>query len=230
MSYPQYLESEKKYLKEIFRILDEKDGIEDGKINCKFLLKWLNKQDLQSTIEFESELALNQRNIAAIIKSADFNHDGYIDKKEFMDLVLKKINTLSRRQQNMYRKYFQVLAYAEEFHFCPPPLFIIAITIFQIIFFTMHFAYYGEKTMSTCSYFTFSGRLRSQCWRFISYMFVHGGYEHMFVNMFLQIFFCLPLEMSHGSKRVGFLYLAGVFSASLTYSLAKPGNDLLGRY
>ena len=107
MSQLQSLEEEKKYLEEIFKILDEKDGIKDGKIDCKFLLKWLDAQSLNSTIEFESELALNKKNIALIIQSADSNKDGFIDKQEFMDLVLNKIATLSKQQQNLYRNYFQ---------------------------------------------------------------------------------------------------------------------------
>ena len=107
MSQLQSLEEEKKYLEEIFKILDEKDGIKDGKIDCNFLLKWLDAQSLNSTIEFESELALNKKNIALIIQSADSNKDGFIDKQEFMDLVLNKIATLSKQQQNMYRNYFQ---------------------------------------------------------------------------------------------------------------------------
>ena len=82
----QSLEEEKNYLEEIFKILDEKDGIKDGKIDCKFLLKWLDAQSLNSTIELESELALNKKNIASIIQSADSNKDGYIDKQEFMEL------------------------------------------------------------------------------------------------------------------------------------------------
>ena len=94
----------------------------------------------------------------------------------------------------------------------------------------MHIAYYGGKTMSNCSYFTFIITLRSQCWRFISYMFVHLSYSHVLVNLSVQIFVGIPLEMSHGSLRVGFLYLAGVFAGSLTSSLAEPRINLAGNY
>ena len=86
MSQLQSLEEEKNYLEEIFKILDEKDGIKDGKIDCKFLLKWLDMQSLNSTIEFESELALNKKNIALIIQSADSNKDGYIGKKHALKI------------------------------------------------------------------------------------------------------------------------------------------------
>ena len=224
------LVQEKTYLEEIFKILDAKDGIKDGKIDCKFLLKWLDAQSLNSRIEFEYELALNKYNIASIIQSADSNKDGYIDKQEFMELVLKKVAILSNQQQNMYHNYFQVLAYAEEYYFWPPPFFILIITFIQIIFFAMHIAYYGGKTMSNCSYFTFIITLRSQCWRFISYMFVHLSYSHILFNMCVQIFVGIPLEMSHGFIRVGFLYLAGVFAGSLTSSLAEPTINLAGNY
>ena len=66
--------------------------------------------------------------------------------------------------------------------------------------------------------------------RFISYMFVHLSYSHVLVNLCVQIFVGIPLEMSHGSIRVGFLYLAGVFAGSLTSSLAEPRINLAGNY
>ena len=106
------LVQEKTYLEEIFKILDAKDGIKDGKIDCKFLLKWLDAQSLNSRIEFEYELALNKYNIASIIQSADSNKDGYIDKQEFMELVLKKVAILSKQQQictTIIFKYWHML-------------------------------------------------------------------------------------------------------------------------
>ena len=61
-------------------------------------------------------------------------------------------------------------------------------------------------------------------------MFVHLSYSHVMVNLFVQIFVGIPLEMSHGSIRVGFLYLAGVFAGSLTSSIAEPRINLAGNY
>ena len=59
-----------------------------------------------------------------------------------MKLSMKKVE--SKHEKSLFRQYFGVLAYAEHYRFWPPPLFIITITILQIIFFAMHFAYYGS--------------------------------------------------------------------------------------
>ena len=84
--------------------------------------------------------------------------------------------------------------------------------------------------MPECSYFTFIGRLRRECWRFVTYIFVHLDHWHMIFNMLMQIIVGIPLEMSHGTIRVALLYLSGVFAASLTFSLAEPGLNLAGNY
>ena len=59
-----------------------------------------------------------------------------------MKLSMKKVGNLN--QKSLFRQYFGVLAYAEHYRFWPPPLFIITITILQIILFFMHFAHYGS--------------------------------------------------------------------------------------
>ena len=130
------------YLSQLFEKLDKNDGIKDGQIDCKFLLKYLDDLNLQSQLEFEIELALNKRQIKEIISEADHNKNGFIDQEEFMKLSMKKVGNLN--QKSLFRQYFGVLAYAEHYRFWPPPLFIITITILQIIFFAMHFAYYGS--------------------------------------------------------------------------------------
>ena len=130
------------YLSQLFEKLDKNDGIKDGQIDCKFLLKYLDDLNLQSQLEFEIELALNRRQIKEIISEADHNKNGFIDQEEFMKLSMKKVE--SKHEKSLFRQYFGVLAYAEHYHFWPPPLFIITITILQIIFFAMHFAYYGS--------------------------------------------------------------------------------------
>ena len=219
---------EESYLLQLFDNLDRHDGIQDGQICCKFLLKYLDNLNLQSQLEFEIELALNRRQIKKIISEADHNKNGFIDKEEFLKLSMKEVE--SKHEKSLFRQYFEVLAYAEHYYFWPPPLFIITITIFQIIFFAMHFAHHENKSVPECSYFTFIGQLRRECWRFVTYIFVHLDHWHMIFNMLMQIIIGIPLEMSHGTIRVALLYLSGVFAASLTFSLAQPGLNLAGKY
>ena len=39
--------------------------------------------------------------------------------------------------------------------------------------------YYGDKPVPECSYFTFIGQLRRECWRFVTYILVHLGHNHL---------------------------------------------------
>ena len=64
-------------------------------------------------------------------------------------------------------------------------------------------------------------------------MFVHVDYSHTVFNMLMQIFVGIPLEMTHGSIRVGSLYITGVITASLTVSVFCDPNkpsSLAGMY
>jgi membrane associated rhomboid family serine protease len=56
-------------------------------------------------------------------------------------------------------------------------------------------------------------------WQFITYMFMHGGFGHIAINMFVLFIFGIQFENAIGSRRFLTLYLAsGVFS-SLFYLL-----------
>ena len=79
----------------------------------------------------------------------------------------------------------------------------------------------------------FRSNQKSEIWRYITYMFVHVDYSHTVFNMLMQVFVGIPLEMSHGSIRVGSLYLTGVIAGSLTVSaICAPINpsSLAGMY
>ena len=54
-------------------------------------------------------------------------------------------------------------------------------------------------------------RIWIEPWRFLTYGFVHNSLHHLVVNAICQLFFGLPLELSHGSRRVALLYLSGIF-------------------
>jgi len=51
-------------------------------------------------------------------------------------------------------------------------------------------------------------------WQFLTYMFMHGGITHIFINMFVLAIFGFQFEGSIGPRRFLGLYLAsGIFSA-----------------
>ena len=54
-------------------------------------------------------------------------------------------------------------------------------------------------------------------WQFLTYMFVHGGFSHLFFNMFGLYVFGIPVERQLGSKEFLLFYLltgtlSGIFS------------------
>src|SRR5438067_824123 len=48
-------------------------------------------------------------------------------------------------------------------------------------------------------------------WQIITYMFMHGGFWHIFVNMFVLFMFGPTLEDTLGSKRfINFYFITGI--------------------
>ena len=70
-------------------------------------------------------------------------------------------------------------------------------------------------------------RIWFEPWRFISYGFVHNSYTHLAVNVFSQLFFGLPLELSNGSMRIANVYLSGMFFAGLGRVITSNCNKPL---
>ena len=81
-------------------------------------------------------------------------------------------------------------AYAEEYTWCPPPWFIVGVTLVQTSVYAYHVHHYlthpdhaGEAiTWSgpkpTCSVLIFDPSRRHEAWRYISYSCVHAGKEY----------------------------------------------------
>ncbi len=73
---------------------------------------------------------------------------------------------------------------------------------------------------------------RKEAWRFVSYMFLHGSYEHITFNCLMQLLVGIPIEMSQlgwiGSLRVATLYLSGVLLGALGASISEPNKYMLG--
>ncbi|MEE6507071.1 hypothetical protein FKM82_007961, partial [Ascaphus truei] len=118
---------------------------------------------------------------------------------------------------------------------CPPPWFMIAVTIVEVAF----FVYYGlvlDRFVLQVTHPLYLNRnplvyhpqLRAQAWRYLSYMFMHAGIEHLGVNVALQLLVGIPLEMVHGALRISFVYIAGVLAGSLAVSVADMTAPVVG--
>jgi len=57
---------------------------------------------------------------------------------------------------------------------------------------------------------------RGFVWQIFSYMFLHGGFFHLFLNMYALMIFGMPIEQAWGSKRLLFYYLFTGVGAGIT--------------
>ncbi|TDG47363.1 hypothetical protein AWZ03_006222 [Drosophila navojoa] len=125
------------------------------------------------------------------------------------------------------RKY-----YADRYTCCPPPFFIILITIVELGFFVYHTLATGEAAptgpIPSDSMFIYRPDKRHEIWRFILYMVLHAGWFHLGFNVAVQLLFGLPLEMVHGSSRIACIYFSGVLAGSLGTSIFDPEVFLVG--
>ncbi|KAJ0032960.1 hypothetical protein NQD34_000067 [Periophthalmus magnuspinnatus] len=124
--------------------------------------------------------------------------------------------------------------YFDSYTYCPPPWLILAITIAEVAV----FMYYGFKLdrlvlqVSSPSFLKsplpYHPQLRAQAWRFLSYIFMHTGIEHLSLNMAMQLLVGVPLEMVHGATRIGLVYVCGVLAGSLAVSVTDMTAPVVG--
>uniref|UniRef100_A0A3Q3LPZ3 Rhomboid-related protein 2 n=1 Tax=Labrus bergylta TaxID=56723 RepID=A0A3Q3LPZ3_9LABR len=124
--------------------------------------------------------------------------------------------------------------YLERANCCPPPIFIILISIVELAVFIYYAVWKPQKQWVTLdegiwnSPLTYKSERRQEAWRFISYMFVHAGVEHIIGNLVMQLIVGIPLELVHKGFEVGMVYLAGVLAGSLSSSIFDPLSALVG--
>ena len=129
------------------------------------------------------------------------------------------------------RKY-----YSEKYSCWPPPLFILTISLIQIIVFLYYHLTHESRDESgkevsavpTDSILIYDPDKRYEVWRFLLYIFIHSGWIHLSFNLTVQVLIGLPLEMVNGSTRLAMIYLTGVLAGSLATSVFDPHTILLG--
>ena len=80
-----------------------------------------------------------------------------MDRDEFIRLASDQSRVLDDQQQNVLKQYLQVMAYAEEYRFWPPPWFILSMTLIQVILFILNHHFYRvfDAKVAECSYLIF---------------------------------------------------------------------------
>lgn len=87
----------------------------------------------------------------------------------------------------------------------------------------------GENTNGpAATLFIYNPYKRAEAWRFVTYMFVHVGVMHIMMNLIIQIFLGVALELVHHWWRVALVYLAGVLAGSMGTSIVNPNIYLAG--
>ncbi|XP_030383928.1 protein rhomboid [Scaptodrosophila lebanonensis] len=101
------------------------------------------------------------------------------------------------------------------------PWFIFLMCFLQI---TLHF--FASKDL--WAKLIFKPQLKREYWRFLSYMLVHSDQWHLWMNVILQCFIGICLELEHGQWRLVFVYVSGGVCGSLASGWLKPHMPVVG--
>ncbi|XP_059417048.1 rhomboid-related protein 3 [Carassius carassius] len=124
--------------------------------------------------------------------------------------------------------------YFDSYNYCPPPWLMLAITIAEVIVFMYYGLQLNRWVLQVSSPYFLKGplpyhpQLRAQAWRYLSYIFMHAGIEHLGLNMAMQLLVGVPLEMVHGALRIGLVYVCGILAGSLAVSVADMTAPVVG--
>ena len=88
------------------------------------------------------------------------------------------------------------------------------------------------KEEITRSYLIYDPYKRNEVWRFLTYMFIHEDNVHITMNVLMQLFVGIPLEMSQpgwiGTGRVATVYFSGLIFGILGAALISPNDYVCG--
>ncbi|NXK27844.1 RHBL1 protein, partial [Arenaria interpres] len=208
------------------------------------------------------ELPLDPAKLDMLVALAQGNDEGQVCYQELVDLISSKRSSSFKRAiangqralprdglldetgLGFYKRFVRYVAYEilpcemdRRWYFyqhrtCPPPVFMAAVTLTQIIVFLCYGARLNKWVLQTYhpeymkSPLVYHPGHRARAWRFLTYMFMHVGLEQLGFNALLQLMIGVPLEMVHGILRISFLYLAGVLAeGALRGARAQPCWD-----
>ncbi|XP_023938090.1 rhomboid-related protein 2 isoform X4 [Bicyclus anynana] len=213
------------------RIFTKYDRDHDGRIS------YVELKEIIESREYDHDLPDNV--VDKIMALADRDNSGYLDFAEFVAMMqnpdLKAVfgHFVARYVHSIipHRSPVDTIdgTYEEEYSCWPPAICMILISIAEIVLFCYDAA--QGKTDATgpiAQIFIYNPHKRQEAWRFLTYMLVHVGVVHLLVNLLVQLFLGVPLEMVHRWWRVVLVYLAGVAAGSLATSLTDPKVYLAG--
>ncbi|XP_026740286.1 rhomboid-related protein 2 isoform X2 [Trichoplusia ni] len=227
------------------RIFEKYDKDKDGRIS------YVELKEIIESREYEHDLPDNV--VDKIMKLADRDNSGFLDFNEFVAMMhnpdLKAVfgHFVARYVHSIIPQRgpvdttgpwtgFRAVSttdrdgtYEEEYSCWPPAICMILISLVEIVLFCYDAAEgYTQANGTIAKLFIYNPHKRQEAWRFLTYMLVHVGVVHLLVNLLVQLFLGVPLEMVHRWWRVTLVYLAGVVAGSLATSLTDPKVYLAG--
>ena len=162
--------SEEDDWREVFDLLDPKDGVSDGQIDKKAFIEWIDTLSFQDSVMLEARNGISRTKLKYLINSADVDENNFLDKQEFMNLIQNYSHELEKIQQNNFHKYLRIAAYAEEYKWWPPPCFTLLLTLVNVSVYVYHvtvLSAHGQQVswsgpVPLCSLFIFNPDLRYQ--------------------------------------------------------------------
>ncbi|XP_030040176.1 rhomboid-related protein 2 isoform X6 [Manduca sexta] len=213
------------------RIFNKYDRDNDGRIS------YVELKGIIESREYDQDLPDNV--VDKIMVLADSDNSGYLDFAEFVAMMhnpdLKAVfgHFVARYIHSIipHRNPIDTTdgTYEEEYSCWPPAICMILISLVEIVLFCYDAAQGNTQANGPIAQiFIYNPHKRQEAWRFVTYMLVHVGVVHLLVNLLVQLFLGVPLEMVHRWWRVTLVYLAGVAAGSLATSLADPKVYLAG--
>ncbi|XP_035793363.1 protein rhomboid-like isoform X1 [Anopheles albimanus] len=204
---------------------------------------YLSRSELRRLIREHKCPDIPKEVVRVVLTNSDENNDGRLDFEEFYKL--------STEHPYIFRdfciRYCRAVVprrtpiigdetdgeYESSMKLWPPPLTMIIFSIMEVIFFVVDIVKTDNQNGTSthgpmASSFIYNPNLRYEVWRFLTYMFVHIGFMHLIMNLAVQLFLGVALELVHCWWRVTLVYLAGVVAGSMGTSLFTPRVFLAG--
>eukprot|EP00058_Branchiostoma_floridae_P013672 XP_002599160.1 hypothetical protein BRAFLDRAFT_118864 [Branchiostoma floridae] len=176
-------------------------------------------------------------------RSAVLSRDRCLNNGDVSSYQLVQPDDLPRTcfQKSVHRVAKEVLTeesdrkiYSDYYSCFPPPLLMIILSLVQA-YWDFLFAFRGFSAAGWLSGpvpvespFIYNPAKRVQIFRFFTYIVLHAGVEHLVFNLAVQLLLGVPLEMIHGTFRVGAVYLAGALAGSMSTSVIDRTVYLVG--
>ncbi|XP_038047264.1 rhomboid-related protein 3-like isoform X1 [Patiria miniata] len=152
-------------------------------------------------------------------------------RERFLKLVADEVLTNEEHRRN----------FLSNFLWCLPPLVMLSVSCIELGFYigigvnmtrtdavNTTLADFWTGPVPKSSWMIFDPEKKIQFWRFATYIFVHGGIEHLLFNLAVQLLLGVAMEMVHGSRRIGGLYISAIAAGSMGSSVLDRTSFVCG--